>query len=247
MTSGGPVPEAGDAPALRRSFAASTGNVERFIAGIHGFLAERNLSRLAFDMELLAREALVNAVQHGSGGDPGKTIHASLALLDGSLVLVVRDEGPGWNWRAMPLLPPKPESESGRGLFIVHKYADDFSYNDPGNELTIVKRVPVEVLHMTEDGAITLTLGPRVTAQDVPALRETLRARIAEGARSIHLDCSQLESLDSMGIGLLVATHNSLSKLGGALSLSGVRRDVHHLLTLMRLDKHFSIAAAGGE
>jgi len=228
---------------LSQSFSATTENVEGFIAGIHGFLAERNLCGLSFDMELLAREALVNAVQHGSGSDPAKNVHAALRFEDGALVLTVRDEGAGWDWRQMPVAPPDPARESGRGLFIIRKYADDFSYNDPGNALTIIKRAPSEVLDMSDPTTIHMTLEARVAAQDVPALRDVLRARIQEGARQIYLDFSKVESLDSMGIGLLVATHNSLHKMGGALHLSGVRKEILQLLTLMRLDKHFSISS----
>lgn len=229
-------------------FPASTENVEIFIAAIHGFLAERALGSLAFDMELLAREALVNAVQHGSRCDASKVVSASLGLDGGALVLTVRDQGSGWDWRNMPVATPDPTRESGRGLVIIRKYADSFAYNDPGNALTITKRVPLEDTNMTtpQDGIVRLAMEPRVSAQDVPALREAFRARIQEGARQLHLDFSRVESLDSMGIGLLVATHNSLSKQGGALVLSGVRKDIHQLLTLMRLDKHFSITPAPG-
>jgi len=85
---------------------------------------------------------------------------------------------------------------------------------------------------------------PRISAQDVPALRESFRACIQEGARNLELDFSRVESLDSMGIGLLVATHNSLAKQGGALQLTGVKKDIHQLLSLMRLDKHFAITPA---
>lgn len=230
------------------NFPASAENVEIFIAGIHGFLAEKNLSSLAFDMELLAREALVNAVQHGSGSDLSKTVSASLRLDGGTLVLHVGDQGQGWDWRNMPTTPPDPATESGRGLIIIRKYADSFAYNDPGNTLTITKRVPSEEQHMEtpQDDTVHMTLESRVSAQDVPALRETFRERIQQGARRLHLDFSRVESLDSMGIGLLVATHNSLAKLGGALLLTGVNKDIHQLLTLMRLDKHFSITPATG-
>jgi anti-anti-sigma factor len=231
---------------VSQSFPASTENVELFIADIHGFLAEKNLGGLAFDMELLAREALVNAVQHGSAADPAKNVHAALRLEGGALVLTVRDEGPGWDWRQMRVGAPDPASESGRGLFIIRKYSDGFSYNDSGNALTIIKRTPSEDHAMTDVTTITLTLEPRLAAQDVPALRDALRARIQEGTRQIHLDFAKVESLDSMGIGLLVATHNSLHKLGGALHLSGVRKEILQLLTLMRLDKHFAITPAAG-
>ena len=138
-------------PGLSRSengidcvFPASTENVELFIAGLHDFLAEKNLGGLAFDMELLARESLGNAVQHGSLGDSSRTIQASLRLDPGMLVLVVRDEGPGWDWRNMTTTPADPVRETGRGLFIIRKYADSFFYNDKGNALTITRRVPPE-------------------------------------------------------------------------------------------------------
>lgn len=230
------------------SFGASMENVEVFIAGMHGFLAEKSLGNLGFDMELLAREALVNAVIHGSSNDPSKSIHAVLRLEPGILVLSIQDEGPGWDWRNMNTYPPDPGCESGRGLIIIRKYADAFSYNDQGSALTITKRVPLEVQDMTsqQDSKLHMTLDARVTAQDVPALRELFRGHIQAGAKWFELDCRQLDILDSMGIGLLVATHNSLTKIGGALKLTGVKKEILQLLTLMRLDKHISITSEQG-
>lgn len=241
------LPQAPKAPNLvSSSFPASAENIEIFIAEIHGFLAEKNLAGLTFDMELLAREALVNAVQHGSNSDAAKTVQAALRADGGCLMLTVSDQGDGWDWRNMAATEPLPSAETGRGLFIIRKYADGFFYNEKGNMLTITKRVPTEVQRMNElkDCSVQLLMEPRVTAQDVPALRETFRERIQAGAKNLELDFSRVESLDSMGIGLLVATHNSLSKQGGALQLTGVRKDIHQLLTLMRLDKHFSITPA---
>ncbi len=92
------------------------------------------------------------------------------------------------------------------------------------------------------DNQVQMSLEPRLSAQDAPALRETFRGRIQEGARRIVLDMGRVESIDSVGIGLLVATHNSLAKQGGELLLINVGKDIYHLLTLMRLDKHFSIS-----
>lgn len=243
-----------DAEGIALDFAATTENVEAFIAAIHGFLAEENLGSLAFDMELLAREALVNAVQHGCGGDPAKTVSASLRKKPGALELSVADQGHGWNWRAQvaglpePHDPPDPARESGRGLFIIRKYSDTFAYNDSGNALTIAKRLPTEEKPMssTNEGTVRLVMEPRIVAQEVPALRELFRSQLQAGALRLELDFHRVESLDSMGIGLLVATHNSLAKAGGALALVGVGKDIHQLLCLMRLDKHFSITAAAG-
>lgn len=231
---------------IASNFPANAENIEIFIADIHGFLAEKNLAGLTFDMELLAREALVNAVQHGSNFDAAKTVQAALRADDGCLLLTVSDEGDGWDWRNMAVTEPLPSAETGRGLFIIRKYADGFFYNEKGNTLTITKRVPTEVQRMNglKDSSVQLVMEPRISAQDVPALRESFRACIQEGARNLELDFSRVESLDSMGIGLLVATHNSLAKQGGALQLTGVKKDIHQLLSLMRLDKHFAITPA---
>lgn len=240
-------------PGLSRSengidcvFPASTENVELFIAGLHAFLAEKNLGGLAFDMELLARESLGNAVQHGSLGDSSRTIQASLRLDPGMLVLVVRDEGPGWDWRNMTTTPPDPVRETGRGLFIIRKYADSFFYNDMGNALTITRRVPSEDQDMDtpKDSTVRMPIEPRLAAPDVPALRDAFRACIQQGARNLELDFSRVESLDSMGIGLLVATRNSLAKLGGTLAITGVKKEILQLLVLMRLDKYIAITPA---
>lgn len=91
---------------------------------------------------------------------------------------------------------------------------------------------------------MTFSMPARVTAQDVPALRERYKGLIQEGVRELSLDFSQVESIDSMAIGLLVATHNSLLKCGGVLSVVNTPGNVYQLLTLMRLDKHFPIAQA---
>jgi len=229
-------------------FPASIENVEVFIAAIHGFLADKNLGSLGFDLELLAREALANAVVHGSRADPALTVHAELRLEPGRLVLHVRDQGPGWDWRNLSSRTPDPASESGRGLFIIGKYADSFTYNDQGNALTIIKHVATEAQDMEtpKDSTVRMTLEPRVAAPDVPALRDVFRARIQDGGRQFELDCSRLESLDSMGIGLLVATHNSLVKQGGALKLIAIRKEIFQLLTLMRLNKHIAMTPAQG-
>lgn len=232
---------------LECSFPAVAENIEMFIAAVHGFLAENDLGGLTFDMELLAREALVNAVQHGCGADPAKSVNASLRLEQQNLVLRVSDPGPGWDWRNAPHeIEPAPTATAGRGLFIIRKYSDRFSYNDAGNALTISKRIPAQEKEMNEarERSVHMVMEQRFTAQDVPALREAFRERLQEGPTKLHLDFSRVESLDSMGIGLLVATHNSLARQGGALLLTQVRKDIYQLLTLMRLDKHFSVTPA---
>ena len=97
----------------------------------------------------------------------------------------------------------------------------------------------------TREGTLEkLMLETNVSANNVQALRELFKQHLQDGVRSLELNFRQVESIDSVGIGLLVATHNSLAKAGGSLALVNVSQDIHQLFTLMRLDKHFSVSLA---
>jgi CheY-like chemotaxis protein len=54
----------------------------------------------------------------------------------------VRDEGPGFNPADLPD-PTDPENfkkATGRGLYLIHTFMDEVTFNDAGNEITLVKR-----------------------------------------------------------------------------------------------------------
>ena len=87
------------------------------------------------------------------------------------------------------------------------------------------------------------TLRPEgdVVATSVPKLRTALRGLMGEGVRELVVDLANVQMVDSMGLGLLIATHNSLQKVGGHLSVVRASADILQLLTTMRIHQHFSI------
>src|SRR5579863_9910653 len=54
-----------------------------------------------FAAELLVREALTNAVVHGCHADPGKQVRCALRLTGTRLLIVVADDGEGFDWRSV--------------------------------------------------------------------------------------------------------------------------------------------------
>jgi len=98
--------------------------------------------------------------------------------------------------------------------------------------------------NVDEQGAMTLDVGKNIVASDVDSLKEAFKLKIGEGLVNLTLDCSRLEVIDSIGIGLLVATHNSLAQKSGTLKLINTSPDVYNLLTTMRLHKHFTVLPA---
>lgn len=98
---------------------------------------------------------------------------------------------------------------------------------------------------ITRDGEKVLVRPDHdITASTVEGLQQELMGLIAGGAREVVLNLTDIEMIDSMGMGLLVAAHNSLSEVGGGLSLTNVSKDIFGLLNTMRLNKHFSISEA---
>ena len=81
-----------------------------------------------------------------------------------------------------------------------------------------------------------------IVAATVPELRSSLRDLLASGVRQLVIDLTNVKMVDSAGLGLLIATHNSLKKVGGQLSVIEASPDVMELLTTMRMHHHFSIS-----
>ena len=85
-----------------------------------------------------------NAIIHGNKRDPNKQVHLSIAVREGEVRVVIRDEGVGFNPEALsnPLDPENLLRESGRGVFIVRSLMDEvlYDFSRGGTEVTIVKR-----------------------------------------------------------------------------------------------------------
>ena len=82
-----------------------------------------------------------------------------------------------------------------------------------------------------------------IVAGSVTELRSAFRGLVADGVREMVINLSNVNMIDSSGIGLLIAAHNSLARLGGHLSVTGASRDILELLHAMRIHQHFSVSA----
>ena len=98
----------------------------------------------AFRVVMAAREAAVNAVLHGNGYDPNKKISASFENTGKSLVITVADEGEGLDPAKLPdpLAPENLLRTTGRGIFLIRSFMDEFDIRrgeSGGMEVTLVK------------------------------------------------------------------------------------------------------------
>lgn len=83
--------------------------------------------------------------------------------------------------------------------------------------------------------ASIVTLAGDLTAPLVPPIQAAVKDEVARGVRDIVFDLRHTEVLDSSGIGLLIATSNSLSKVSGTVRTTNASEDILRLLQSMRL------------
>jgi serine/threonine-protein kinase RsbW len=100
------------------------------------------------DLKLAVDEAITNVIQHGYGGGPPGAIRLSLREEDGTVTVVVEDNGRSYDPRriAAPDLtaPYEERSLGGLGWHLIRCSVDEVRYervNGGTNRLTLVKRV----------------------------------------------------------------------------------------------------------
>ncbi|WP_052639967.1 ATP-binding protein [Zavarzinella formosa] len=70
-----------------------------------------------------------------------RRIHVSVSVNRQRALVVIRDEGPGFDVSILPDPTDWENTErpSGRGVFLMRAFMDEVTYNPQGNELTLVK------------------------------------------------------------------------------------------------------------
>ena len=98
-------------------------------------------------------------------------------------------------------------------------------------------------LNIRESHGVTIIdLSGRVILGDgAGALRETLRQLAESGCRQVLLNLAEVTNIDSSGIGLLVSSFATFSRLGGTLKLLNLGGRVKDLLVITKLYTVFDV------
>ena len=105
-------------------------------------------------VNVAVRESVINAIKHGNRNDSQKRVHVEFTPVEpsdtpGSVIIRVRDEGPGFDPAAVPdpLAPENLLKGSGRGIFLIRSFMDEMVLRraaEGGMEMVMVKRGPVQ-------------------------------------------------------------------------------------------------------
>lgn len=88
---------------------------------------------------------------------------------------------------------------------------------------------------------VLISFTSKLVSAAVEELRGTLKKLLSENISSITMDFMSIDMIDSMGIGLLVSTHNTLTSRNSELIITNLSPDLLELFSVMRLDEFFTI------
>lgn len=93
-----------------------------------------------------------------------------------------------------------------------------------------------------EKNAVVITITePQLQMYLVPMLRDKVSDILAENPPMLIIDLSQVDFVDSSGMGVLLQFHKKITANGGNMLLSGVNERIHTIFKITKSDRHFTI------
>lgn len=90
------------------------------------------------------------------------------------------------------------------------------------------------------DGGISvIKIKGEVDIYTAAEFKKQINAAIEEGCGDIHIDCSQLNYMDSTGLGVLIGALKRLREQGRNIHLKNLQPNVQKLFKITGLDKIF--------
>jgi len=89
---------------------------------------------------LAVLEATNNAVIHGNKEDETKKVRLEIKQENNKLIIVVSDEGNGFDYDNIPdpTLPENIEKPDGRGVFVIRSLADELTFENNGAKMQMI-------------------------------------------------------------------------------------------------------------
>ena len=115
--------------------------ITRRVAGTAGFDEDEQ-----HRIEMAVHETMINAIWHGNKNDSSKNVWLQFKILPDRLEIRIRDQGMGFDPKHVPdpLESDNLLNVSGRGIFLIRTFMDDFrveNISGAGTEVTMVKNL----------------------------------------------------------------------------------------------------------
>jgi len=216
--------------------------VDRVVQSARAFLESRQVLESS-EFNLVLRELLINAVEHGNRSDESKTISGCvLDLGNRRFQVTVEDQGPGFDYKALTMtLPTDPRHERKRGYGLINAIADEIVFAENGRKVTVFVTVSktTEFALTDREGCVVVTPSGDLTAESANRLRLMLIERFDQGARRFRFDLAHVMDLDSVSLSVLIG----FSQMLGAErpEMVNINEGPAALFRMTRMDRMFKL------
>ena len=97
---------------------------------------------------------------------------------------------------------------------------------------------------VTSGDQTTVKPGEDVVASMAEAFKGELLSAVNSSQGNLIIDLAGVNMVDSVGIGVIIAAHNSLHQANRQLKVVNVAQDILGLFSTMRLNRRFTVEAA---
>lgn len=206
--------------------------------------------RATWQVQLAIDEAATNVVQHAyEEADPG-TFTLTWEVQDNRFIITLHDQGRSFDPEQVPTpdihSPLEERQAGGLGIYLMTRLMDEVRFDfDPqkGNLLTMVKYI----VPAARDDVVVMPIKGRVDAVTSPHISAQVREHIANGARHLLVDLSNVSFLSSSGLRALLLIRKELMTQGGELRLSTLQPQVLEVFVLTGFTQVFAIHATQEE
>lgn len=221
-------------------------------------------------------EALTNAVHHGNlevsselrQGDDSRyyrliarrrkqepycqrQVHIYVNMSSDEARFKIRDEGPGFDVDQLPdpTDPENLERAGGRGIMLMRTFMDEVTFNEIGNEVTLIKRCPLEqrqghssrVIDINRQGdVVVVTLLREVTALTddhlLAELGEVLDELKEGEATHAVIDLQQVSKFGSSFLEALRRVWNAAREQGGRVAICNITELGRDIIRIAKFD-----------
>jgi anti-sigma B factor antagonist len=92
---------------------------------------------------------------------------------------------------------------------------------------------------MIQDVAVVTPKGKLMGGPETMEIHESVKELVSEGVTKIVLDMSKVKWLNSVGLGMIMASRTTLSNAGGELKLAALDDKARGLFAISKLDSIF--------
>lgn len=228
-------------------------NVDRVIRETKAFMAESG-SEATEGFNIVIRELLLNAIEHGNSNVPDKQVLCSIGQVKDDLFEIkVKDEGEGFEHSGIDMnVPEDPEQIRHRGFSIISEFSKRIIFNEKGNEINVYIQAPKETNFevINQDESVLIRPSSDITASVADSFQQLLQDLVKKGQRHFSFDFLKVEDLDSVSLSIFIVLFKTLNSLEGTsqkLEIVNVNHDLMILFQMTKLTELYTISPRAEE